>query len=112
MSFQAVGSSSTAPPLSLIESTRNEILSLKGTRERAESHTGVKNVTFDAFSLVHFAAIGVTQELALLDIYGYKASVYIPGKVVNGNFVIKKLFGKELEEKLYTHKCPVKPILE
>ncbi len=85
---------------SLLESTREEVLAFKSTRQRAESHANVKDVTCDSFSLVHFAAIGVTQDLALMDIYGYKASVYIPGKVVGGKFIVKKIVGKALDEKL------------
>jgi hypothetical protein len=42
--------------------------------------------TCDSFSLVHFAFIGVTKDLALLDIYGNKAFVYIVGKVVGEKF--------------------------
>jgi hypothetical protein len=56
---------------------------LQTPRQRAKSHAGVNTITCDPFSLVHFAAIGVTKDLALLDIYGSKASVYIPGEVVN-----------------------------
>ena len=89
---------SSASPKSLLESTREEVIAFKSTRQRAESHANVKDVTCDSFSLVHFAAIGVTQDLALMDIYGYKASVYIPGKVVGGKFIVKRLLSKELEE--------------
>jgi hypothetical protein len=35
-----------------------------------------------------------------MDIYGYKASVYIPGKVIGGKFIVKRLLGKDLKDKL------------
>ena len=97
------GPSSASPKLpvkSVLESTKDDVLALKSTRDRAESHANVKEITCDSFSLVHFAAIGVTQDLALMDIYGYKASVFIPGIVVRGKFIVKRLFGKDLEDKL------------
>ena len=45
-----------------------------------------------------------------MDIYGYKASVYIPGKVVDGKFIVRGLFGKDFKDKLLELTVRVKVI--